>query len=353
MSLFLSILVYFATFSSSILFFKFAQYKNNTSFQIIKYIVAILIPCVTASFRVSGADFNTYMGYYDTIKEIGFASGREPFWVILNLLSPSRRWMLFLSAFMFLFFSYKSICYFVKKSRTSAWSIVLLVFYSTFLNIMRQMIAVSIIVYSFKYLFKRKYFNYLLWLIIGAMFHKSSFLLIIAPIIIFVSHRLKHYDILILVLTLIMPLLVPFIFTILSFFNLFSKYTQSLKFSFEPQFILCMLPPVGLYYLTGGKKSHSNIVNNLFCLYIISFPIQTMGFMASYIDRLTYNFYFTVCLLVPMIIDEIRYSNTRRQLAILSNGWFLIYYIGVFVVAGTATVYPYINLELWRKFYGK
>ena len=343
MSLFLSITIYAATFSSSILCFKYAQNKKNRGFSSIVLFLAICIPCLTACFRTSGADYKTYISYYEIIHEIGFASGREPLWVVINLISPNKNVMLFLTAFVFLFFSSKSIYFFVNKNRTMSWSILLLVFYSTFLNIMRQMIAVSIIVYFLKYIFRKKPLIYLLGVIIASLFHKSSIVMIVVPIILFFANRVKYYELLIVIAMFIAPILVPVMFRLLNAIGLYAKYAHKITFNFEPQFILCMLPPTFLYYLTGGKKSHSYIVNNLFYLYLISFPLQTMGFMAKYLDRLTYNFYFVLFLFVPMVIDEISNFRVKRQALYAMYGWFLIYYIFVFIVAGTATVYPYID----------
>jgi len=353
MTIVLSMFIYFATFLSSILIYRYSlACKKKTNKRVFLFI-AVCIPCITAALRTSGADLKTYFEYYDIIKEINFKSGREPLWVIVNWLSPTKHWMLFFTSMIFLCFSMGSIEYFVKKSKSMAWSIVLLVFYSTFLNIMRQMIAVAIITYFFKYLFKKKYLAYFVGIAIAACFHRSSAIMAVTPVILFFAKRLRHYDVLIFILAVLMPLLTPFIFKALELLNFYTKYVHNISFNFQPQFILCMLPPTFLYYITGGRKKHSAIVNNLFYIYLVSFPIQTFGFMAQYVDRMTYNFYFTVCLFVPMIVDEIGDVALRRKTALFMDSWFLIYYIGVFAVVGTATVYPYIDYNKRKLFYGR
>lgn len=55
----------------------------------------------------------------------------------------------------------------------------LLVYYSNTLNIMRQYVAVSIIFYASRYLFKKKYVLFLLSLILASFFHRSALLGII------------------------------------------------------------------------------------------------------------------------------------------------------------------------------
>lgn len=343
MSVTLSITIYLATFAFSILLYKFSLVCKNKAGARICLAIAVCIPCVTAAFRTSGTDLKSYFQYYDTIKSVNFKSGCEPLWVVVNLLSPNKRCMLFITAMLFLSFCMGSVNCFVKKSKSMAWSIVLLVFYSTFLNIMRQMIAVAIVAYFFKYLFEKKYLIYILGVVMASLFHKSAITMIMIPAIIFLANKFNKYDVLILITAISMPFAAPLIFKALEKFNIYAGYVHNIDFKFEPQFILCMLPPTFLYYVTGGRKKHSDILNNLFYIYLVSFPMQTFGFMAQYVDRLTYNFYFTVCLFVPMIIDEIEDITKQRRLAFAMNSWFLIYYVGVFVVVGTAAVYPYID----------
>lgn len=342
----LSILIYVLTFLCSSLFFHYSLKTSRKIKRFILLFVAILIPSLTAMFRTSGADLKTYLSYFDQIKQLGFNSGREFLWVLLNLISPTKRIMLLLSAFTFLFFSCCCILNFLKKDQTFAWAILMLVFYSTFLNIMRQMIAISIIFCGFKYLFNKKYLQYLFTVLIGCLFHSSSIFMIGMPIVLFFVKRIKRFDIWMLAAMFIGPLLLPLIFDFFNLIGLFTKYAHIGDIKIEPQFILCMLPPVFMYYFTGGRKRHSQTTNLLFGIYLVCFPIQTMGFLAQYIDRLTYNFYFTLILLMPMIISEIKDGRQRYLARNIMYVWFIVYYIGVFVVAGTASVYPYIQFSI-------
>lgn len=64
-------------------------------------------------------------------------------------------------------------------SFTIAMLIYLLMYYSNTLNIMRQYVAVAIVFYSSRYLFKKKYIIFLVSLFIASLFHRSALLGII------------------------------------------------------------------------------------------------------------------------------------------------------------------------------
>ncbi len=339
-----SIFIYILTFVASSFFFSCAQKKKRRKWRYrFLLLIALCIPAIVAAYRTAGTDLRTYLSYYDDIKVRKFASGREFLWVILNLISPNKQFMLFLTAFIFLYCSYKSITIFVKENRTMAWVILLLVFYSTFLNIMRQMIAISIIAIGFKYLFKRRYLKYIAVVFIASLFHRSSIFMVLMPIVMLMIRKTKRFEIWVIAAMIAGPLLLPVIFKILSVIGLYEKYSHEGTFNFEPQFMICMLPAVVLYYYTGGRKKHSFVINSLFYIYLLSFPMQTMGFMAKYIDRLTYNFYFVLILLVPMIFDEIKSARKKRLLKRVMYCWFGFYYYSVFFLRGTAGVFPYIK----------
>lgn len=56
-------------------------------------------------------------------------------------------------------------------------------YYLPFMNIIRQMLAVSILVFSIQFIEKRNFLKYFIWIVIAALFHKSSWLyLLLYPI---------------------------------------------------------------------------------------------------------------------------------------------------------------------------
>lgn len=359
MSLFESLIIYIDTFLLSLCFYWKAtrDRKGNVVFRLL----ALLVPSVMAAFRTSGADYKTYIEYFNTIKEIGFGINREPLWVLLNILSPDKYVMLFAVSMLFLVFSDFAIQEQLKEHKDIAWMIVLLVFYSTFMNIMRQMIATAIIMWAYGGLKNKNqilaYVRYYAGVLAAFLFHTSALLMAVLPLVIWVARKIKEYDKFILLAAIILPAYMPLIVEILSIFNLYEKYIGELIVDIDPSFIICMLPPVVVYYMTGGRDTHSEKTNDLFHLYMISFVAQAIGFRAMYVDRLTYFFYFYLLLFVPMLLQEItpkRMWKMRPQM--LNDGktlqvqslfrdlftlWFVVYYFAVFYVVGTATVFPY------------
>lgn len=361
MSTFESLIIYMDTFLLSLCFYWKAMRSHNGN--VVFRLLALLVPSVMAMFRTSGADYKTYIQYYETIQEIGFGINREPLWVLLNIISPSKYVMLFGASMLFLLFSDFAIQEQLKENQDIAWMIVLLVFYSTFMNIMRQMIAVAIVVWAYGGLKNCKksfgYIRYYIGVFVSFLFHSYAILMTMLPLVIWMAKKVKEYDKFILLSAIILPAYMPLFVQIATALGIFKKYLSGVVLDIDPYFIACMLPTFFIYYFVGGRETHSEETNNLFNIYMISFVVQAIGFRAMYVDRLTYFFYFFMVLLVPKILQEVQPILMKRlRPQMLNDGktlqiqalfthlfilWFVVYYFAVFFVVGTATVFPYIK----------
>ena len=166
-------------------------------------LLSLLVPFLLSSFRWEvGTDYKTYFSLYEVINSISTSSqwGQqllevEPLYVLMNLFvkvvfnNPLP--IFFISALLLLGFPYRTLeDYHEKISVMLAVFVFLMLMFSTTLNIMRQMISVSIVFYATRHLFTHNYRRAALWMFIALMFHYSA--LIVLPFWLF--RGTKRYE---------------------------------------------------------------------------------------------------------------------------------------------------------------
>ena len=190
---------YFLVFLISSLLFYIGsnrRYKWN-----IFILVAIFIPCYVAGARAEsiGTDTTVYWGIYDAISTLNYEDfilasfSVEPSFFMISKLSYN------LGGVFYLFFIYQLItvvpiyltAYKYKKQLNMG--VVFLVYfcflYTLSFNIMRQVAAVAILLYGTSFLFdksKHKIYKYMIFSVIGMLFHSSA---LIGCIFIFILYK--------------------------------------------------------------------------------------------------------------------------------------------------------------------
>lgn len=155
------------------------------------WLFAFLVPFLLSAFRWKvGTDYPTYISLYEAIGSISSPEQLwrqilevEPLYVLMNVLirlvfnTPLP--VFFVSSLLLLGFLFRAVeDYHSKISVMLAVFVFLTLMFSTTLNIMRQMIAVSITFYAARYLFQQRYDKAALWMFIALMFHYSAILLL-------------------------------------------------------------------------------------------------------------------------------------------------------------------------------
>lgn len=352
MSFFASFLIYVASFALSIFCYNFSKRCTKRT-RVFFIALAIVIPALMSAFRTSGTDLHAYISIYERIHAGTLDASYEPLWVLLNAIAPTREIWLFLSSVVFLTVSHLAIRRHGLKNCTLAYTIVLLVFFSVFFNIMRQMLAVAIIFYGYYYLERRRYLPYILSVVVAMMFHKSAILMLALLLLKLVirndgaqgvkDRHMKVFSIAIFACAAVAPFVASPLFRLIAILTPFDQYVSGLAWNPDLEFLICMLPPVVLFYLSGGHRGHSAHCNELFLIYICCLPIQTLGFMATYVNRMVYYFYFFVVALVPAILDDLKGKRDCPKYQFIFWMWFLLYYVLVFAVFNTADAYPFIK----------
>ena len=180
---------YILTYAASC-FFLYIGVKCKRSSKTLNYIfvgIALLLPALLAGMRDSsvGTDTVAYIRYFEYVKDNGnhvhnfkyfdLERGFGVFLYLLSCLTDDVFWMLFLSELFICFFVWKAIDDNVSDQyKVFAMALYYLLFYSFSFNIMRQMMAMSILLFSYRYIKKRKLLKFLICVLIASLLHKSS-----------------------------------------------------------------------------------------------------------------------------------------------------------------------------------
>ena len=155
------------------------------------WLLAFLVPFLLSAFRWKvGTDYPTYISLYEAINNISTPEQLwqqvlevEPLYVLMNvpirLIFNTPLPVFFVSSLLLLGFLFRAVeDYHGKISVMLAVFVFLTLMFSTTLNIMRQMIAVSITFYAARHLFQKQYDKAALWMFVALMFHYSAIILL-------------------------------------------------------------------------------------------------------------------------------------------------------------------------------
>ena len=361
-------LIYFITFILAFIFSFLSQKydKNNKFIMLLLSIIAITIPSILAALRMSsvGSDTSTYSNLIfkriincnniNDIKtnivnglNIEFLYGLLIF--IISRFTTNIHIFYFVVEFIILSFIYKTS--YDNKNINKNYSIIyllfLLLFYNKSLNIMRQAIAISIFVYSVKYVYKRNLLKYLFLILIATGFHTTAIVAIfVYPIINIIEGKYKSLKKIFLLLLFVLLILnlknVINIFIInlgilnkkyLDYFN--NESGKIISLDYISMFVIL------LYYIIFEKNK--NIINNNIYIFTIGILLYSLGFYANWLWRIGYYYYY----LLPIIISgfKTKYIDKKKSIPIIS-----IFIIICFIYS--YLYYGYFNLDKTVPYYG-
>ncbi len=282
------------------------------------WLLSFLVPFLLSSFRWEvGTDYATYISLYDAINSIT-SSGQwvqqlievEPLYVLMNIIvkavfnNPLP--IFFISALLLLGFTYRSIeDYHEKISVMMAVFVFLLLMFSTTLNIMRQMISVSIVFYATRYVFQHDYKKAALWMLLALMFHYSA--LIILPFWIFRGTKRYEKNVRIIMFSVLM-----LIFILGSVFgSIFAQiralYTQETGASQDVVLrigLMLLRAPIIVPILIFRKRLIAHDERNHFWIILAVFEVafSYLGYILDVLNRLSLYFAVSWIVLLPSLV---------------------------------------------------
>lgn len=341
---------------------KIRRSKYNKLSKIIFWF-AILIPLIISANRYGiGTDYFNYVSrYYKITSENNIFLSivnngiSEPGWIVLNYLVKyifdDVKYVFVLSSIFILTFSFTAIYKYRYRINISiATFIFMCTMYNLSFNIIRQSLAMAIILFSIKYIEEKKPFKFLAIVFLAGSFHYSA--LIFIPLYWFFRTNKQNWGKVKRGILYLLFILLVFNFD--TFFNflvnlgggVFSKYSAyELNDYSEIGFgnIIIRLPIIIIILLNIKRlKKIDAFMGEITSLYFISLILFFLAYMAPFIGRITMFFEMIQIFIVPAIIKAQNNTFAKYTLIII----ILVYYILIFtngiIIKNHGETIPYI-----------
>lgn len=356
------IVMFILTFICTLLAQK--SYKNNKMkrFKIYSFL-AIMLPSILAGLRMSGVGTDTQV-YIDnsfnaavktslsSLPNLITNSSIEFGYILINFIvsrfTDNVNFVYFVFELIMMFFVYKA-CFKLNKNQEFSFSYLcfLLLFYNRTLNLCRQYLALSVILYSYSFIKEKKYIEFIIFQIVACSFHLTS---LINVLILFIykfinsKKKLKIFNKILITSIILLILLVyqhvsPILFSMLGDFgdkySVYSTRTNNgisvAEFGFNFMFVL-----LGLLI---NSKDDDYI--NFRYLSLIGVLLYLMGTVVWNAQRL--SFYFIGFL--PFVITRIPYyfktNKQRNFVTVLIILLLFAYNYYGYGIVGWDSTYPY------------
>lgn len=326
-------------FSSFFAFLSQMFYKNKIANKFFWY-TSFLILYIPVAFRYSGVDHDNYSNIYHMISEQNFfdyfksySGFPEPLFALLNLmvsiLFDDFHYVYIISAFISLFFIYKSFEYHSDKIDLSicVW-LFCVTYYFYIYGLVRYSIALGIVMYSYRYLEKNNK-KFIVFIIFATGFHYASIFMIIPYILITTkSNGINGFIFKMFFITLVF-LIIFYILSNTIFSNsvIFERYKGYFEIDFrEGSFngFLWILPIVVLMFIFRNELNYVRFKNEVLSkMLIIALFLILLNFIFP-IHRIVYMFYFVFYYFYSTILQlPFNYKQKKIITLIFKAGMFV------------------------------
>lgn len=300
-------------------------------------------------------DFNTYVNWA-TSSSIGYLYAT--FNYIVSKFTTNPHWFYFIYNFMENMIVYIAI----RKNKDIlnvpiAMIIYYFLFYNLLLNILRQGMALALILLSVNYIRKEQNIKYFLCLFIAYLFHSSAIIGISLWIIFYVlklnvgtmtTRRNFLIGTEVLFSFLIIPV-VPFLNNIGIINNRYAAYINdnNIGGGFYQHLLLLCLPILMLYFFSF-RKEENYMYNFFFLVVLMSAILSFLTIRFAYLNRLIEYFDIIFVLAIPYIIKNGTLKIMLNNYNILSSlviVYVIIYWIIIYVVFNSGETIPYMFMQ--------
>lgn len=359
-----SISIYWGALLISLLLCQMYQKSQPTKlFTKVIYIILISLPlAIVAGARYDvGTDYTTYSNFYQlhcngSLKEV-FSIRYEKGFLFFSYLC----YQISSGSVFFYFFVVQllilslAISGFVQFSRLInlpvAFFLYYIFFYHPSLNIIRSSIAISFLIFSYRFLLEEKWIKYYATILIGYFFHSTMLLCTIYPLVFFFSGKFGDKDNYIKstkntsFYILFMILFVPLISTILQiminsvYVDTYDDYIKSadaeISIGTIVVYILYALPIMLFNWEYIKKHKIYARLRDLTFLYI---PISFVGYFASWASRLNRFSLVAFLFLFAIAINDSRIKKWTTKYSVLVC---IIFYFVSIVINNNSETFPY------------
>lgn len=328
--------------------------KNKSIATKFIFLILVILPLIIISTMRSGvgADYYHYesayngiVGYFDSGKTVLESKTTEPLFLATEYIS----YLLGHSNFQILLgftsiFTVTPVVIFIMEevkegNKALSLFIYIFIFFLISFNAIRQMIAISLIIYSFKYIINSNIVKYFITVIIATLFHNTA---IIALLFFFLKGKIKFKykyskkQWVLIILYLLLPVLLFFVWIFGSQIPLigtyFQYYTPSVNnFNLSRVFTLIsiILPVIPLLFFKEEiyRMKKGDVFLNIL---LFSFPIIIVSFFYQWTFRLLYFTTSPILIIYPGLINS--YTKNGKFLKLFTYFYMFILFLLIYFI---------------------
>lgn len=362
-------MIYIVCFLLSMFFAGLAQnaYKKSKVIGNLFSAIAILIPSILAGIRTTdiGIDVdvyvnNNFMWATHHTSLFVFVSRVNSDFLYLALNFFVSRFTNNLNIFLFIVQLINTVLVYLyiysKKDNHSMammYAIYLFIFYNSSLNLVRQSLALSTVIFSFKYVDSKQKFKYYLTNFIAILFHSSA--IVALPIYYLAnmkdSKNNKYFKLIIIIglmlgVVLYKDILILFInlgilpSKYMAYLGLYARTSLNLNLAASGFCLIWII----IFFLVSKKDETNNSYRNYFMIIGLIF-IQLSSFV-EFADRVSYYFIIPCYMLGDKSIEYffVKSKNSSFAAKVLLMSLLLFYWYFTFVHFNTGETIPYVSI---------
>ncbi|MFC5711447.1 EpsG family protein [Thalassorhabdus alkalitolerans] len=320
--------------------------------RVVNIIIIIVLPSFLFAVRYDiGTDYYNYLAIYNRAKdniESRIEWGYYAINSVVASLGGSAQVAFFIIGLIMFSFLYLAIRHYNNiLSPGLAMFVFMLMYYQMSFNTIRQVITMTIVLYSIRFIQERKLFKFLFIIFIASSFHNSAWIFL--PIYFLypfikkqkkVFARVLVYGSIVLIIIGLDTILAPVLSNVESL-DYYLRYLDEGDMGTSLGFVIRSLPFIIIGIYLSPRLRSNTYFTWFFFLYIISILMKFTHIVgANYISRVAWNFEVILVLLVPLYIREL---NKKREFLV---SWLLICYIVIhwwyiYIYAGSHETVPY------------
>lgn len=236
-----------------------------------------------------------------------------------------------------------------KHSTSICLTMITYLFFYYFMsfNIIRQTLSCTILLWGYKYLEEENYKKYLLTALVATLFHQSSLIALVCPIIYKICSKVKSGAIIIPAITAsaifaiyqLLSLAVMFIPTLSKYFG-YLKGDSDISWKMILMKLILLAFVIIFYKKSNASKSSEN--KPLLCMVLLDavFYLSTIRIKFGY--RLSYPFLPYFILLIPRIDAGLESKKDKAFFRIGITALLVGYFVVRFIIIGFDGIYPYM-----------
>lgn len=363
--------MYLITFTSSLLCISAYSRSKNIKHKIFFISLGILIPSLLAGFRdysigydvllygkpwfEKACEYDSLYLFLQNANEYNIGIGYAFVNYIISRLSNNPHFFLFMYELLQLVLLYFAIKPFEDKINiTFAFFIYYFSFYNLSLNILRQIMAILIIFFSYRFVLNKKLISFLITILISYSFHSTGIVgIALYPIHWFINKKnfRKPATFLIIAGGLLIVFGYRFIFTIFAKYGLLSFERYIHYFEDEDvggRYVRFLYWSLILFFIIWRGKSSIKENKNLYSMeiyLILSFLFSLLMFFgSSWIIRVSYYFDIFLVLYMPLLAKNTGFKILGNKYdGYLQVGILVIFYwLVTFIIRNGGFTYPYV-----------